>query len=308
MRILTIVFLIKLNKKLLDEEQWNMKYSRLSILIICILVGCSACSNVKDADNQKVITQKTEVQHETIDSADDSEDLTEAVSSSEVITETGSEVKIEETRTEEPKMVSGISRFYGYDLPLLFVVDYDMTDDGIRDYNSSGYVIDNGDSYKVKGTLFCLENIPNQQLYDIKDEVGAQYTSGSGRIYTVQGEESYNNDQRQKVIFSCSDGKTYEIVNIPAFEMDEYGRTFNTFVDSDGNSFRTGFKDVEINIPKSIELASWLNSAISGEAEDYDIAFDIRFAEDGDIDMLESAQTFWIKEWTDENTKWESLD
>lgn len=168
----------------------------------------------------------------------------------------------------------------------------------------SNYVIDNGDYYTVTGKLCCLECISTQNLYEIKDKVGTQYTSASGRVYTVQSYESYNNDQRQKCVFTCSDGETYEIDNIPAFSVDEYGRTFNSFVNENGNSVRADLNDVVINIPKKYAVAGVLSGAASGEIFEYsEIVYDIRFAEDGTVDMLEPPQTLWIQAWNEDRVK-----
>ncbi|MBQ8086377.1 MAG: hypothetical protein IJ232_09765 [Lachnospiraceae bacterium] len=203
-------------------------------------------------------------------------------------------------------VTSGLDRFYGYDLPLMFCVNYDGT---LENMDYSNYVIDNGDYYTVTGKLCCLECISTQDLQDIEDKVGAQYTSASGRVYTVQSYESYNNDQRQKCVFTCSDGETYEINNLPAFSVDEYGRTFNSFVNENGNSVRADLNDVVINIPKKYAVAGVLSGAASGEIFEYsEIVYDIRFAEDGTVDMLELPQTLWIQAWTDENTKIGTLD
>ena len=210
----------------------------------------------------------------------------------------------QEKKDNNDSVISDVSRFYGYDLPLQYVVGFEETDEGMLD--SSSYVIDNGDSYTVTGSLSCAECIPNDILQDIMNEIGAQYTSASGKVYTVQSTESYNNDQRQKVTFECSDGEVYEIVNIPSFEMDEYGRVFNSFHDTKGNAIITIFNDVVLNIPKNSDTEGFFNNI---KDVDWSVRFNLRFNVNGDIDLMDYQETgFWFKKWSDDNIRIGTLD
>lgn len=54
----------------------------------------------------------------------------------------------------------------------------------------------------------------------LNDSVGSEFISGTGIKYTVIGEETSVNNQRQRLIVESESGDKRMIVNMPAFEMD----------------------------------------------------------------------------------------
>lgn len=178
----------------------------------------------------------------------------------------------------------GISRFYGYDLPLIFSLDYDDADDDTLIYN----IEDKGDYYLVGGSIICPECVSTS--------MGSEFETGSGRKYTVIGEESYNNDQRVKIILEGEDGQSYTIFNIPAFMMDTYTKAQYYPISTENNEyFKTIFDNVILQIDKDTVFydgnvaGDTFETAVNNgtfENTTYSIAYDIHFAEDGSIDIL----------------------
>lgn len=201
--------------------------------------------------------------------------------------------KTTETNTSESDNQSDdgdatdLSRFYGYDLPLCFSLDYTENDEN-DSFEFS--IIDTGSYYLVKGSLICPEFVSC-------GEVGTHFVTGSGRGYTVIREESYNNDQRQKIILSGDDGKTYEIVNLPAHGMDVYtGAMYYNITSEDASkSYQTIFENVTLRIDYDTVFTNgeWVGDTFDScvkkgcfENVNYNIEYDIHFTEDGKIDIL----------------------
>lgn len=180
---------------------------------------------------------------------------------------------------------SGISRFYGYDLPLIFSLDYDYADDDTLVYN----IEDKGDYYLVSGSIVCPECVK-------QDDLNGTFEAGSGRTYTVKGTESYNNDQREKMLLTGADGQEYTIFNIPAFMMDTYTKELYYPISNENNEyFKTIFEKVVLQIDKdtvfydgNIAGDTFETAVNNGTFENatYSISYDIHFAEDGSIDIL----------------------
>ncbi len=184
--------------------------------------------------------------------------------------------------TENP-----ICRFWGYDLPLIFNLNYTESEDGIYTFD----IVDTGEGYLMKGTLCCGE------CAKISDVEEGNFVTVSGKEYTVEGEESYNNDQRSKLKLSCNDGQTYWIMNLPAFVIDNYiGTPYYVITGEDDIKYQTNFENVELLIPydtcfsdgKTTDISVKEAYELGGFEESYcPIAYDIHFSEDGVIDILQ---------------------
>ncbi|MBR1443043.1 MAG: hypothetical protein IJ583_05860 [Firmicutes bacterium] len=207
----------------------------------------------------------------------------------------GEESNIEQTETSEERTESkanlgnstqGISRFYGYDLPLMFSLDYEYADDDTLIYN----IEDKGGYYLVSGSIVCPECVNENNVYN------STFETGSGHKYTVTGTESYNNDQREKLMLAGEDGQTYTIFNIPAFMLDTYtGEQYYPISNENNEYFKTIFENVVLQIDKDTVFydgnvaGDTFETAVNNgtfENATYSIAYDIHFAEDGSIDIL----------------------
>lgn len=172
-----------------------------------------------------------------------------------------------------------LSRFYGYNLPLRFNAYHTDREDGTLAFS----VTDKGDYCILEGSLTCPECVETSVIQEI--EVGDQFTTGSGHTYTITGRESYNNYQREKVSFLSDDGKNYEITNIPAFFVDAYKQTAYYIISSPENNtvYESVFENVKLRMDKD------KFPFIANLEEEYDpLFFDIGFAEDGTIDVLQA--------------------
>lgn len=191
-----------------------------------------------------------------------------------------------EQKTDLSNSTSGISRFYGYDLPLIFSLDYDYADDDTLIY----HIEDKGEYYLVSGSIVCPECVKQDDIYS------STFETGSGHKYTATGTEPYNNDQREKILLSGSDGKDYRIFNIPAFMIDTYTKEeYYPISNEDNEYFKTIFENVVLQIDKdtvfydgNIAGDTFETAVNNGTFENatYSIAYDIHFAEDGSIDIL----------------------
>lgn len=190
-----------------------------------------------------------------------------------------------EQKTDFNGRASGISRFYGYDLPLIFSLDYDYSDDDTLIY----HIEDKGDYYLVSGSIVCPECVK-------QDDLNGTFETGSGHKYTVMGTEPYNNDQREKILLSGEDGQEYTIFNIPAFMIDTYTKKIYYPIANENNEyFKTVFENVVLQIDKdtvfydgNIAGDTFETAVNNGNFENitYSIAYDIHFTEDGKIDIL----------------------
>ncbi len=172
-----------------------------------------------------------------------------------------------------------LSRFYGYGLPLRFNAYHTDREDETLAFS----VTDKGDYCILEGSLTCPECVETSVIQEI--EVGDQFTTGSGHTYTITGRESYNNDQREKVSFQSDDGKNYEITNIPAFFVDAYKQTAYYIISSSENNtvYESVFENVRLRMDKE------QFPFIANLEEKYEpLFFDIGFAEDGTIDLLQA--------------------
>lgn len=142
----------------------------------------------------------------------------------------------EESSDKTDGEASDLSAFYGYDLPLAFDFDYEADEHGYGHY----YITDTGSFYLVKGTLICPEFTQLAQ---------SSFVTGSGHRYTQIGEESYNQDQRQKIILLGDDGKEYEVSNLPAFLVDMYtGASYYMITSEEAGPYVTYFENVYLRI------------------------------------------------------------
>lgn len=199
--------------------------------------------------------------------------------------------KISERKKEKS---NGIERFYGYDLPLSFCLDYTYDENSEFDYNEF-FISDEGDYYLVQGSIVCPECVG---INDIYSGEGNTFFTGSGFEYKVLGEESYNDDQRQRILLEGEDGKSYEISNLPAFQCDMYtGALYYVISSVDGTHYKTVYENVKLRINKDThftdedgnkEDVTFEYAVNNGWFEDvsYNLAYDIHFLEDGTIDIL----------------------
>ena len=197
----------------------------------------------------------------------------------------------------ENKEKTGIERFYGYDLPLEFWLDY-IEYEYYREFN----ITEEGDYYLVKGTLICPEYVPT----DIDTETGKTFMSGTGFEYTVLGEESYNNDQRQKILLEGEDGNKYEITNLPAFNYDIYtSESYYVITTEKGSHIQTHYEDVVLRIHKDVCFTDWYDGSKTDTTFKYAVdngwfrdeegigrGYNIHFTEDGELDILASTDGF----------------
>ena len=219
-----------------------------------------------------------------------SENATEEVKK----TDKTSESTIEEEKDGD-KSDNGLSAFYGYDLPLSFSLAYVEKEDGYYQFD----IQDKGDHYLVKGSLICPECVETSVLNDA--EVGEHFFTGSGRGYTVGSRESYNEDQREKVVLLGDDGKTYSVWGIPAFLIDVYlGTAYYIITSEDGEqNYQTIFENVELPITYDTHFTDGEEVSISFDSHiksggleytDYSVAYDIHFGKEGKIDILTGAE------------------
>lgn len=172
-----------------------------------------------------------------------------------------------------------LSRFYGYNLPLRFNAYHTDREDGTLAFS----VTDKGDYCILEGSLTCPECVETSVIEE--SEVGDQFTTGSGHTYTITRRESYNNDQREKVSFQGDDGKNYEITNIPAFFADAYKGTAYYIISSpeENSAYETKFENVKLRMDKE------QFPFIANLEEEYEpLFYDIGFADDGTIDVLQA--------------------
>lgn len=210
----------------------------------------------------------------------------ELVKSEEMNSEEKQEVRVGEKEVVDNSWKeSDLSRFYGYDFPLAFSLNYNENDDGKFEYE----IKDTGECYLLRGCLVCPEVIGTYCW----GEVGDHFETISGRGYTVVNEESYNSDQRQRVTFLGEDGKTYVISNLPAFSMDAYtGALYNWLSCEDEGSYQTNYLDVVLRIDydtvfssSGITFDSCYKSGSFDNLEE-NIGYDIHFTKEGKLDVL----------------------
>lgn len=177
-------------------------------------------------------------------------------------------------------VLSDMSRFKGYKLPLSFV--FYSEPDG--DYDKV-FIEDKGDYYLVRGSLIAGECVPSS---DVGENPGDSFTTISGKTYTVEGMESYNNDQRQKILLSCDDSKEYEILNLPAWDMDKYSmESYYVIHSKDGKIFQNIFEDVwmRFNYDTEIKPGLTFDSAVKSGAYNeltWQVAYDIQMSDAGE--------------------------
>lgn len=214
--------------------------------------------------------------------------------------DTGEEDEKEEDKDDEKESedkenkATDLSRFYGYNLPLSIFFDYEEQPDGSWKF----FIEDYGDYFIADVTLFCAECAGSECVYA---DIGEHFVTGSGRGYTVVGEESYSNDQRQKRIFLGDDGETYEVSNLPAPSgVDIYTWTpYYILVKQGETACGTYFEDVKIRLPADLPFSdgetvggSFGEYVRSGAFEEFPddtgLAhdFNIHFTEDGTIDIF----------------------
>ena len=209
-------------------------------------------------------------------------------------TEGNGEGKVDTSETnknEDVLDVTDLSRFYGYNMPLKFVLDYSESEEN-DDFEFA--IRDTGSYYVVEGSIVCPE------VTDVWGETGTHFTTASGRGYTVLGMESYNEDQRQKVNLLGDDGLSYDIVNLPAFSMDAYTGTVYYYITSEhgGKKYQTVFENVTLRIDYNTvftdgeTIGDTFDAVVKNGGFDnvsWVIAYDIHFSDDGVIDILTTA-------------------
>lgn len=234
---------------------------------------------------------------------------TEQIADKSMVREESSEKIGEEnsaTESQPQNAESDLSSFYGYDLPLAFDVNH--TEEG-----NENFVFDVSDEdgyYLLKGSLICGECVDS----DIIDsaETGQHFVTGSGRGYTISSRETYNNDEREKIVLLGDDGQMYEIVNIPAFVLDTYtGTPYYVITTEDGKNYQTVFTNMELRIPYDTKFPDGVtfdDCVKQGLFEDvsWNIWYDIHFTEDGTIDVLTAGDVNSNGPWGGEQTeRWE---
>lgn len=208
------------------------------------------------------------------------------------------------SETENSGESSDVSAYYGYDLPLMFSCDYTENPDGSWKFD----IEDKGDCFIVKGKLICPSCIDSETAHGT--EIGEKLRLGNGVTYTVTQRTTYNNDQREKVLLSGSDGKEYEIVNIPAFQNEKYTQTcyYKVLFAEGDREFVTEINDVKLKINADTTFFDGKNKGEtfgeyyrSGVFDRFPFSscyssytFDIHFAENGDIDIFTGSEpTEW---------------
>ena len=182
-----------------------------------------------------------------------------------------------------------VSRFYGYDLPLIYVFDYTEQKDGSWKFD----IEDCGDYFIVAGRFECPECVA-------VDSADGYFTTGSGHGYEVTGREAYNNDQREKILLRGDDGVEYQIMNVPASYMDAYTNASYYVIATDENTFVTFLENVKLKIDadtivlNDMTFREYYDSGIFDrfpfESCYTNYAFDIHFTEDGKIDIFNGAE------------------
>ena len=181
-----------------------------------------------------------------------------------------------------------IHKFFGYNLPLTFWLDFTKAGNECVSYHSA----DKGSYYFVKGFLMCPECIGTSVIGKKTDE---HFETVSGRGYRIVGRGAYNNDQRERVILLGDDEKTYMINNIPAFQIDtNTGEAYYVIVSEDGTNQQEKY-DVTLRVEGDTEFTDGQTSGHTFEefvkntdfenTEEY-IGFEIHFSNDGEIDGL----------------------
>lgn len=194
---------------------------------------------------------------------------------------------------DEETEITDVSNFYGYDLPLRFVMDYKENNEND---NLEFSITDTGNYYLVKGSLSWPE-VTNEA---VGSDIGTYFTTVSGNGYTIVGIESYNEGQRQKILLLGDDGNSYEIMNIPAFFMDAYtGAPYYYITSKEGEiNYRTILENVTLRIDYDVIFSDGKTSngtfddAVKAgyyEGVTWGIGFDIHFSEDGRIDIFTTA-------------------
>lgn len=161
-----------------------------------------------------------------------------------------------------------LSRFYGYKLLLGFISPSTENENGKYTYS----ITDKGDYYLLEGTLICPEYV---ESWITSMGSGEHFVTGSGHGYTVVGTESYNNDQRERMILLGDDRKTYEITNLPAFDL-YMGTPYNEIVSEDENGYTrymTVFENVKLRIDKDIQIPYEIELEDGDGEIEYDIAY-----------------------------------
>jgi len=182
----------------------------------------------------------------------------------------------------------GIRKFFGYNLPLTFWLDFTKTGNDCISYHSS----DKGSYYLLKGFLICPECIETSVIGEKTD---GHFETVSGRGYRIVGREAYNNDQRERVILLGDDEKSYMINNIPAFQIDTYtNAAYYVIASEDGTNHHEKY-DVTLRVEGDTEFTDgqtrghtfeeFIKNSDFENAEEY-IGFDIHFSNDGEIDGL----------------------
>ncbi|MBE5834759.1 MAG: hypothetical protein E7309_08975 [Butyrivibrio sp.] len=194
--------------------------------------------------------------------------------------------EITDNSLDTDNKATDVSRFYGYNLPLIFSLDYEYSDDDTLVYN----IEDKGEYYLVSGSIVCPECVVQDDVYN------SAFETGSGHKYTYKSTEAYNNDQREKIVLSGEDGQEYSIFNVPAFMIDTYTKEEYYPISNENNEyFKTIFENVVLQIAKDTvffdgnSAGDTFETAVNNgtfENATYSIAYDIHFAEDGSIDIL----------------------
>ena len=150
------------------------------------------------------------------------------------------------------------NRFYGYKLPLAFCTSYTEEGNGKRNYS----ITDKGTYYLLEGTLLCPEYIETEIVAQAGK--GEQIETGSGHKYTVVKTESYNEDQRERMILLGEDGKSYEIADITGFMLYKGTPCHEIMLIEGGSAKRcvTAFENVELKIDKNTQVS------VEGEIEE----------------------------------------